>query len=512
MDIDLNKEQRRALLQIRHGHNVFVTGGAGTGKSVVLKTAVQELKDAGKAVVVCAPTGIAALNIGGSTIHSVFGFPVGSLFNDGSRGMTLKTRAPAVVRGADVIILDEISMVRMDLFDAVAASVLSAEEKTGHHIQLIVAGDFFQLPPVLQKQDVPVLEKFYGRTVNTASVYAFQGVYWKKMKFHTVVLSQIMRTKDPEFARYVNMARTGDLECMPYFNNFVSAPDGSEIGLFAINADAEQFNKDKLKELPGTVTEFPTQIKYKSGFTPKNLPLSENDLPPSVSVKPGAKIIITANDWIGDCFVNGSMGTVDHISYFGDDADLEVTVDGTSFTLERKPYPIYVYDTDSDGKPVRKLAATAYQFPVLLGYAISVHRSQGQTLPSAVINPYNFEMGQLYVALSRLSSAEGLHLTRRLYKSDFKVSADVKAFYDELTGAVPKKRGRPSVRPTVRKDVLIWVPAPLADHVRLEIEKGHPLSLPRMPAYRSGRVHMRVPSSMEKHIRDEISEWRKAVR
>ena len=144
--LDFTKAQQKAFDVIMGGSDAFITGGAGTGKSEVISAAVKELESKGKNVIVCAPTGTAAAHIGGVTIHKAFGFPKGPCIKE--KTLRLSIRAPKLIRMADVIFIDEISMCRMDMMDAVSASVGKAEGVSGHAIQLVVSGDFCQLPPV----------------------------------------------------------------------------------------------------------------------------------------------------------------------------------------------------------------------------------------------------------------------------------------------------------------------------------------------------------------------------
>ena len=145
----LKSEQKKAYEIIMSGKDAFITGGAGTGKSYLLNKIISDLKHIGKQVIVCAPTGMAALNINGATIHRTFGYGKEPCITGKFK---LVIRAPKVIRSADVIIIDEISMCRMDMMDSIIASVDKAMEKSGHHIQLVVAGDFCQLPPILPEK------------------------------------------------------------------------------------------------------------------------------------------------------------------------------------------------------------------------------------------------------------------------------------------------------------------------------------------------------------------------
>ena len=173
---DFTIGQQKAFDMIMAGHNAFITGGAGTGKSEVILAAVKELESQGKNVIVCAPTGTAAACIGGVTIHKAFGFRKGPCIKE--RTLRLSVHAPKLIRMADVLIIDEVSMCRMDMMDAVCASVKKAENGRGRRMQLVVSGDFCQLPPVLVEGtgERQLIEEYYGMPVRDA--FAFQAPGW----------------------------------------------------------------------------------------------------------------------------------------------------------------------------------------------------------------------------------------------------------------------------------------------------------------------------------------------
>lgn len=532
-DTVFSHDQKRAILHIMRGKNVFLTGGAGTGKTVVLKEACRCLKEAGKIVLVCAPTGIAAVHAGGTTIHSLFGFPAGSVINHSEKyGYTLMTRVPTLIRHADVIIIDEISMVRCDLFDAIVESILRAEKITGRHIQLIVCGDFYQLPPVVKFTDISESSAFYGRSLTSTDSYAFQGINWNKCHFYPIVMNQCMRQHNEEFIHYLNLLRVGDPSCIAYFNQRYGAGPAKGIKIFATKAAAMSANKLAMDELPGNSCVIKRKIVYEYGFSEADLEKTDLDeLPPDLTLKTGVKVIMTANNVYGNrdevvetspsfrrysadqpIYVNGTTGTILDVGAADEHGGVEslvVAIDGGDMVIcDRIAYPVYAYRIDDSGTKIdRILIAKCWQYPVLPAYAITIHRSQGQTYSAAIINPASFAAGQLYVALSRLCSIDGLTLTRRITSGDIRVSAAVQQFYHDL--AEKKHRGRPAIEDKRKvKGVIMWVPAPLEKHVREEVQKGRALKLSRLPAYSSDRVHIRIPNLLADHVTAEIKEWR----
>ena len=205
--IVLNKSQKKAKLHIMRGKNVFVTGGAGSGKSILIKAVVEELERTGKRTILCAPTGMAALKIGGTTIHRAFGFPVGPCIvqEKNGAGLSVMTNVSAMLKLADLVLVDEVSLIRADIFDAMVLSIKKAETLTGRRIQLVVIGDFFQLPPVLPRDSIErtLLEAYYGHDIGYA--YAFQSHYWDSCRFLTITLDEPMRQKDPKLIDCLNL-------------------------------------------------------------------------------------------------------------------------------------------------------------------------------------------------------------------------------------------------------------------------------------------------------------------
>lgn len=541
MGIELTWEQAAAIDHILSGENVFLTGGAGTGKSAVLKIAIRKLIEQGKSVIVCAPTGIAALQIGGITIHKAFGFSSGEMFNT-HRKLALKSPAPSVICAADVVVIDEISMVRMDLFDAVVLSLQKAEKKKGRPIQLIVSGDFYQLPPVMAEnsETVTLMRNFYGK--NPGRAYAFQGLYWQSCHFTPAVLTITMRQDNPEFTRNLNLARTGNPECIDYFNsrcvcsNYSNSAEYDEIlHLYAKKDDVRRMNTASLHALPGKEYIYHSDVELSPGVHSADIDISVmNALPKDLVLKNRARVIFTTNDNHGKgcdilirstmgrfhyskdipLFVNGSGGVVmiDDDITDGPARPVYVCNDrGDILSLYPCEYPIYRYVMNKkSGKTERCFSGVLKQLPILPAYAFTIHKSQGQTYEAAVIQPDVFCPGQLYVALSRVKTIEGLHLIRPLRKSDLFSDPAVDEFYASLT---PKETRRRRGRPAINKDgslrdVMIWVPLPLYDHIRQEAEANVMIPMTSVPAYGRGRKHLRVSSGIASCIKDEINEWK----
>ena len=432
--IKLTNDQCKAFNIILSGSDTFVTGGAGTGKSVLIKEIIRRLENQNKNIVVCAPTGIAAVNIKGTTIHKAFGFPKGSCFTEKTHKLLI--RNPKLIRRADAVVIDEVSMCRMDMMDSVCASILKIREQTGKHIQIVTVGDFCQLPPVTAKLsgERAILREFYGTDVGRA--FAFQAPSWRRVGFTDVELREAIRQQDDEFVHYLNLLRMGDVSALKYFNSsasFQDDPDATK--LYSRNDEVDRLNEKELANLPGEIITFPSNYRGISSEMIYSVP--------SVSLKVGAKVIVTTNQSIqfGGMYrknkniYNGTIGTVvDARSYPNNPEEDYVIVSssGMYYYISRKTDEIYSHRLDNNGKICRMVVGSVSYMPVKLGYVMTIHRSQGQTFNSIVLDPTCWDSGQLYVAISRLRSIDGLHLTRRITEDDVCLAPIVKEFYKHL--------------------------------------------------------------------------------
>ena len=443
----LNKGQRNALDKVRSGRNVFITGYAGTGKSTLLQAILQELESMGKRVLVCAPTGISALNIDGVTIHSAFGLPAECcITNTGNgKGLSLRTKVSQAVRSADVLLVDEVSMVRMDLFDTMIKSIKKAEQESSRPKQLICCGDFAQIPPVYRKgtSENVLLETYYG--FKTENAYAFQGEYWDACDFVPCFLTEIMRQKDREYAEQLLKVRNGDPTCLNYFNQVVGRkPPENIISIHALTKDVDSRNTRILLGLDGETFISKTEIDLEGPYSDRRPdPQVIGAIPPDLMFKRGSYVIFTstgynlasscilsggkrsARDPGSPAYLNGMTGTIVDVSgpLPFSSAPMSVVIrteEGVFLDIEPIERQIHIYTVEQE-KLVKKKAATYRQFPFKLAHAQTIHKSQGQTYSFALVDPKTFAPGQLYVALSRLTSLEGLYLTRAITADDIMV-------------------------------------------------------------------------------------------
>lgn len=439
----LKTDQKRIFDKMVAGENVYLAGNAGTGKSYLIKAFIEYCEKNDIKVLKSASTGIAAVNIGGVTIHSLFKLSGNALqtMNLVKPVKSVPDKVKQVLSLANVLLIDEISMLRIDLFDRIMSYVLlenqSRAKKNRKPIQLIFVGDFFQLAPVISQTnlDDKFLKEAYGKDVGNG--YCFQSKLWKAMGMQLCVLTEIVRQDDEEFCKALDACKFGDSSCLEYFASHTAQSEIKDaIWLFGKNDSAFRKNRECLDKLTSPTRCF--EARY-SGDATKGDGICEDKL----FLKIGARVLMTAND-NGHRYFNGSMGT---IKSFGTDT-ITVLIDGsnTAVVVERKSYEKHNYVEkqttekykNSDGtegeRSVSELAmettGKVEQFPMKLGYAITIHKSQGQTYEAMNLSPEIFSVGQLYVALSRCKTADKIYISSRLYPRMLMTSKEVIAYYE----------------------------------------------------------------------------------
>lgn len=446
---NMTGDQKEAFEAVMSGANVFVSGGGGVGKSFVLRLIVYALEIAGKNVMTCAPTGVAASNIEGVTIHRAFRLPLGPCITE--KTVKIMAHAPKALQITDVVVIDEVSMCRIDVFDSIVASIEKAERTSGNHIQLVVFGDYYQLPPVIPDNgERDFLSRYYGEDIRGG--YAFLSPGWHRMKFSVVELNEVVRQKDPEFAGNLNRLRIGDVSVLDYFNaKSAKEPIEGGVSLYPCNRQVSKANAEGLQ----MIDEPPIHLE-----TLYDGELSASDCAGGadvLTIKPWARIMFTANDngktattlelpgkkrcypkKEGLRYVNGSMGTV--YAYQDDPDDpyngiLVIGVDGGEIVeVSRQRYAEYEYVTKGD-KLVRRVVGHYYRFPICLAYALTIHKSQGQSYNRVNIDPACYNHGQLYVALSRCREIGNMYLMGLLQPEYLIIDPDVKDFYAHVNNA-----------------------------------------------------------------------------
>lgn len=405
--------------------NIFVTGRAGTGKSTLLNHLSWNTS---KQIVICAPTGVAALNVGGQTIHSLFRLPIG-LIADHDIEQNADTRK--LLNTIETLVIDEISMVNADLVDAIDRSLRQARAKPLEPfggVQVVLFGDPFQLAPVPGDAD----ERAYF-TDRYRSMWFFDAKVWEQTELTIFELGTVHRQADPEFRWMLNAVRHGMVtaEIAGRLNSTGARtpPEDGAITLATTNGTVTRINASRLGRLPGRTLTARAQVE--GDFGGRAYPADE-----SLELKPGAQVMFLRND-PDQRWVNGSIGVIRRI-----DATVWVDVDGDVHEVHPSTWERFKYSYDPVTKKLTKdVVAEFTQFPLRLAWAVTIHKSQGKTYDSAIVDlgPRTFAPGQTYVALSRITSLEGLYLTRPLRPSDIIVDENVVRFMSRVQ-AIPALR------------------------------------------------------------------------
>lgn len=426
-----NPEFQNALRLIQYTRqSVFLTGKAGTGKSTFLKHVCKVTK---KKYVVLAPTGIAAINAGGSTLHSFFKLPFHPLLPDDPNFQgkklhdTLKYSSDhrKLIQNIELVIIDEISMVRADIIDFIDKVLRiysrNMREPFGGK-QVLLVGDIFQLEPVVKTDEREIISRFYPNP------YFFSARAFQEMELVAIELTKVYRQTDKVFIGVLDRIRTNtagsaDLQLL---NTRCNAPihkgeNDMYITLATRRDTVDHINEQKLAELPGKAVKLQGEIH---GEFP------ENSLPTLMEliVKPGAQVIFIKNDQ-EKRWVNGTIGTISGLS--DDGIMYVVTEDGKEFDVHKESWSNVRYRYNETEKKIEEEElGTFIQYPIRLAWAITVHKSQGLTFSRAIIDFSGgvFAGGQTYVALSRCTSLEGIQLKREITRADIFVRPEIVSF------------------------------------------------------------------------------------
>lgn len=437
MEFKLTKNQKYiADLVESCNSNILVHGKPGVGKSVLIRWLVENGR---KTYTLAAPTGLAALNIGGKTLHSLFGIPVSQgiihpTYNVFSANERVCNNIKYRVKH---LIIDEISMVRADVLDYIDRFMRSVKgyDASFGGVQVIAVGDFYQIPPVVVDNEHKQLDE-----AGYDSPFAFSSNAFKEGNFIIESLDEVLRQKgDKKFINILHAARTGDvkLDDIARLNKCVKVPKDLRIKLTGTNKQADIINSTELSKLESKPYKF-TATKF--GEWPA-LPVEEN-----LVLKIGAQVIVKMNGAdrpnkiqgeFESSVVNGTMGTV--VEIYEEDS-VEETVEKVIIQLESgEQVPIYRKRWEHkikekvDDEWKERIVASYSQIPLSLAWAISIHKSQGQSFDKVHIDANKiFAAGQLYVALSRCRSLKGLTLESELAKTKFWANRNVIQFFNEL--------------------------------------------------------------------------------
>ena len=419
-DFVLSEEFESIVEQLENTkEHFYITGKAGSGKSTLLayfRSVTQ------KNTAVLAPTGVAAIRVKGQTIHSFFGFPPKVIQTRHIK----KVRQIELLQNLETLIIDEISMVRADVFDAIDYSLRVHRKKLTQPfggVQVIVFGDLFQLPPVVNMDESSLLERIYPN-----GQFFFHSNIFQDAQFKTLELQSIYRQTDDHFIYLLNAVRDGSITNSQIDNLNDSLVDNFEMDegkiiLTTTNARASGINQNYLKQLNSE--EFSYRAQATGQFYKELFPTDE-----VLKLKKGAQVIMIKNDpekrW-----VNGSIGTIHDIA----EKKIKVKINHKIYEVKKEKWDRIQYSYDDDQQEVLENVTGSFkQYPMRLAWAITIHKSQGQTFEKVIIDMSqgSFAPGQLYVALSRCISLEGIELLRPLKKTDVIVNKQLIGFQDRL--------------------------------------------------------------------------------
>ena len=404
--MERNNELRTAWDFVENtGRSIFLTGKAGTGKTTFLKTVVERSR---KRPIVVAPTGVAAINAGGVTIHSFFQLPF-TPYVPGAKmesKFDISREKRKIIASIDLLIIDEISMVRADLLDAIDTVLRRFRDHflPFGGVQLLMIGDLAQLTPVVTPEDERLLKPYYD------TPYFFSSKALQQVDYVTIQLEHIYRQQDNSFIDILNQVRKGRTtpEALAKLNSRVVGNVDNAIRLTTHNNIANHYNESELEKLPGRAFMFHAGIK--GTFPEYSYPTAE-----TLELKVGAQVMFVKNDpSIEHLYYNGRIGRVVYV----DDKRILVHCEGDSEAIEVEPleWENTRYTLNEETREIEsEVQGTFTQYPLRLAWAITIHKSQGLTFDHAIIDAnQSFAPGQVYVALSRCRTLEGLVLASPL--------------------------------------------------------------------------------------------------
>lgn len=423
MILELREGQQEAYDIMRSGENFFLSGDAGTGKTELLRKFINDSRKDKLKVVVCAPTGLAADKIGGTTIHRAFGYPTCVLNSstkevevdikekDSDENMKIRSHrfvTNGVLDDANIVIIDEISSVRLDLFQLVTSQIMDENRRretlgSGSPIQLVVSGDFAQTKPVYtsdderNRDDLKLVKLLYK---NVKEGYSFESENWNKMNFVVKHLTEVIRQEDKTFSHVLKCLRLGKeegIKALDWLNKNIKIRkwDGEAVVICGTKKEVDMINEMKYKELKGEGTNFIEECRMNEGYRINN---SDRRNSKVVSLKVGAQVMCLINEKDAK-YKNGSIGEI-----------TKINKDTVSVKFDNGEFEFTKYTWDIKDGFDNKIGEVT-QIPLTLAYAITVHKAQGQTFEKVCIKPsIYFDEAMHYVAVSRVKTLDGLQL------------------------------------------------------------------------------------------------------
>lgn len=458
-NIELNPEFRQALqLMEDSASHLLITGRAGTGKSTLLEYFRENTR---KKAVVLAPTGVAAVNVGGQTIHSFFRFKPSVTPASIKRKKKSETGKSRLYKKLSTIIIDEVSMVRADLLDCIDKFLRyngPDEHLPFGGIQMIFIGDLYQLPPVVTSGERDIFKSHY------ASPYFFSAKVFESLDVTFIELEKVYRQKDDEFVRLLNAIRNRSVtdDDLAGFNRrfdpeFEPPRDSFYLYLTSTNALADEINDKRLLELPGKT--WRAQGVIEGDFGKEYLPTAVE-----IKLKKGAQIMLLNNDSAGQ-WINGTIGKIRRFEK-DDEGDEVIVADLDNGDTARitphtwKIYRFFIKDNELQSEEVGAFT----QYPVRLAFAVTIHKSQGKTFENVIIDigRGTFAHGQMYVALSRCTTLQGIVLKQPLRKTAILMDWQVVKFLTSI-------QYRQSAKKISRKDKMEMILSAIGQKKNVEI-------------------------------------------
>jgi len=404
-DFDYNREFKKAFNMMENSDkNIFVTGKAGTGKSTLLEYFRINTE---KKIVVLAPTGVSAIKIRGQTIHSFFRFPPRLI----QKQHIKRLRSRNLIKNIDVIVIDEASMLRADLLDAIDYSLRlnRANDIPFGGVQLIIFGDLFQLPPVVESESKDLMADIYK------SPYFFSAKVFKEINLEYIELKKIYRQKDNDFIELLNRIRIKkttkkDLDFLNRRLNYnMNHVSNGVVTLTTTNNQAKHINTRYLNAIDSPEYQYDAEISPE--FQESSYPVEAK-----LRLKKGAQVMLVRNDSLKR-WVNGTIAEIVSLTQ----SDIKVSIDGNIYKVPKVSWEKIKYSYNSlDDKIEEEIVGSFKQYPIKLAWAITIHKSQGQTFNDIIIDMGfgAFTHGQTYVALSRCTTLEGILLKSPITHSD----------------------------------------------------------------------------------------------